>query len=338
MAIVDVVVPCYQHGHFLRECVTSVLTQDIRDVRVLIIDNASTDDSLAVARRLAEQDRRVKVMAHPVNLGHHASFNEGIDWASSPFFVLLMADDLLAPGCLARAVGFMNQHADVVFTHGRSIPLGQAAPMPEVGRRADKARWRISTGREFIARVCSEGMMHIPSSTLVIRTAAQKRAGHHRRALQFLDDLEMWLRLACYGNVAETRSLQGIRLNADAGPRSMSKDSVPGGDLMWTEAVIESFFANEGAALFGGDQLHRIARRTLGQRAYWSAVSSFVRGHGVLSRDLFRFSLAHCPSCAFLPPMGYLFRKKRTLFRIAQVIAEATRSPRGQTNAIRQAH
>jgi hypothetical protein len=39
-----------------------------------------------------------------------------------------------------------------------------------------------------------------------------------------------------------------------------------------------------------------------------------------------------------LPPMGYLFRKKRTLFRIAQVIAEATRSPRGQTNAIRQAH
>ena len=45
MASVDVVVPCYQYGRYLRDCVASVLQQDIEDVRVLIVDNASTDEA-----------------------------------------------------------------------------------------------------------------------------------------------------------------------------------------------------------------------------------------------------------------------------------------------------
>ena len=107
---VDVVIPCYQYGRFLRDCVTSVLTQGIQNLRVLIIDNASTDDSVEVAQQLAGEDRRVEVVAHRRNLGPHASFNEGIDWAKSHYFMILCADDLLAPSCLPRAVSIMEQH------------------------------------------------------------------------------------------------------------------------------------------------------------------------------------------------------------------------------------
>ena len=59
-ASVDVAIPCYPYGGFLRDCVTSVLTQAIRDVRVLIIDNASTDDSVEVALQIAAEDPRSK--------------------------------------------------------------------------------------------------------------------------------------------------------------------------------------------------------------------------------------------------------------------------------------
>ena len=48
MSRVDVIVPCYNYGRFLRECVESVLSQPV-DVRVLIIDDASTDDTPQVA-------------------------------------------------------------------------------------------------------------------------------------------------------------------------------------------------------------------------------------------------------------------------------------------------
>ena len=109
MASVDVIVPCYQYGHFLRDCAASVLTQDVSDLRLVIIDNASTDNTLEVAREIAAADRRVEVIAHGSNLGHLASFNEGIDRASANYFLILCADDLLAPGALVRAVSIMER-------------------------------------------------------------------------------------------------------------------------------------------------------------------------------------------------------------------------------------
>ena len=50
MAKVDIVVPCYNYGRFLEACVESILRQSITDIRVLIIDDASSDDSLLVAK------------------------------------------------------------------------------------------------------------------------------------------------------------------------------------------------------------------------------------------------------------------------------------------------
>jgi glycosyltransferase involved in cell wall biosynthesis len=62
-ASVDVAIACYQYGRFLRGCVMGVLTQDIRDLRVWIIDNASTENTLEVAQQLAAEDPRVEVVA-----------------------------------------------------------------------------------------------------------------------------------------------------------------------------------------------------------------------------------------------------------------------------------
>lgn len=76
---IDIAIPCYNYGHFLRDCVASTLSQEIPNLRFLIIDNASTDDSVEIAQQLAADDRRVQVAVHRRNLGPHASFNEGVD-------------------------------------------------------------------------------------------------------------------------------------------------------------------------------------------------------------------------------------------------------------------
>jgi glycosyltransferase involved in cell wall biosynthesis len=80
----------------------------------------------------------VEVVVHRRNLGHHASFNEGIDWASSKYFMVLDADDLLAPGCLASAVSIMEQHPDVGFAYGgrslvRSVDRTELLIADEIG-------------------------------------------------------------------------------------------------------------------------------------------------------------------------------------------------------------
>ncbi|NJM33711.1 MAG: glycosyltransferase family 2 protein [Rhodomicrobium sp.] len=90
MARVDIAVPCYNYGRFLRDCAESILSQSHKDLRVLIVDNASTDDSLAVARQIAAEDERVEIRAHAKNLGPHASYNSGLDWASGDYFFFSM--------------------------------------------------------------------------------------------------------------------------------------------------------------------------------------------------------------------------------------------------------
>src|ERR1700678_792414 len=93
MSPVDVVVPCYNYGRYLKGCVESVLSQRDVDVRVLIIDDASSDDTPVIGEGLAANDMRITFRRHAVNLGHIKTFNEGIlDWARAPYTLLSSAD------------------------------------------------------------------------------------------------------------------------------------------------------------------------------------------------------------------------------------------------------
>jgi glycosyltransferase involved in cell wall biosynthesis len=318
---VDVVVPCYQYGRFLRECVDSILSQGVGNIRVLIIDNASTDNSLEVARQLAAEDRRVEVVAHPRNVGATASYNEGIDWASAEYFVLLDADDLLARGCLARALACMEAHRNVGFTYGIEafrFPDGTMQVHPEHSRHAP---WRLSTGRRFIAGVCRTPRNYVGAPTVVRRTSVQKRIGYYRPSLPYTDDLEMWLRLASAGDVGSISTVQGIRrihgLQMSAGYRSNMVR-----DFTEREAAFVSFFRTEGASVPGADAMLKLARRRLGEHAYWSAVSHLFRGHARDAAQLLEFCLRRRPSAAIVPPVGWLLRMDRPFHRVAQIAQE----------------
>src|SRR3954452_12366736 len=128
---VSVVIPCYRYGHFLERCVRSALDQEGVDVRVLIIDDASPDDSAEVALRLAAADARVEARVHEVNRGHIATYNEGLlDWADGDYSVLISADDLLTPGSLARATAVMEADPRIGFAYGHAAWWRDDQPLP----------------------------------------------------------------------------------------------------------------------------------------------------------------------------------------------------------------
>jgi hypothetical protein len=320
---VDVVVPSYQYGRYLRECVTSVLTQDISDLRVLIIDNASTDDSMDVARQLAAADDRVEVVARGHNLGPHASFNEGIDWARGDYFLILCADDILSPGALSRATAIMEARRDIAFVHGEAALLSTdetpLSPTP-VGSGQEPV-WRTLTGEAFITRFCRSGFFRIAFSTVVVRTAAQKQAGHYRQELPHTDDYEMWMRLALMGAVGETPTLQAYLRNHGEN-RTAQISRGPGWQLMQTKAALDSFFAREGAAMPSAANLHRLAERNIAGRAYWSAISNCWRGRWRIGAELMSVAFALRPTARVIPPLDYLFQHPDSLRRAGQVIAE----------------
>ena len=77
-ATVTVVIPCYNYERYLGEAVESSLSQKGIKVNVIIVDDKSTDGSLAVARRLATEDSRISIIAHQDNAGPVQTFNDGL--------------------------------------------------------------------------------------------------------------------------------------------------------------------------------------------------------------------------------------------------------------------
>ncbi|MGO7624499.1 glycosyltransferase family 2 protein, partial [Rhizobium ruizarguesonis] len=77
----------------LEECVGSVLSQAGVDVRVLILDYCSPDNTPEVGMALASRDKRVTYRRHTANKGHISTYNGGIEWAGGDLFLLLSADD-----------------------------------------------------------------------------------------------------------------------------------------------------------------------------------------------------------------------------------------------------
>ena len=204
MSRIDVVVPCYNYGRYLRQCVESVLSQPQADVRVLIIDDASQDDTPRVCAELVSEDPRVQVIRHPVNLGHIATYNEGIERARGDYLLLLSADDFLLPGALARAATVMDADPDVSLSPGATLPFGPEAAHPPV--LPGEKRPRPIFTWAMIERLARGNF--VATATAVVRTSLQKALGGYLPELPHSGDLEMWLRFALVAGVTFIRAPQ----------------------------------------------------------------------------------------------------------------------------------
>ena len=307
---VDVVIPNYNYGHYLLECADSVLSQTGVNVRLLIIDNASEDNSAAIARDLAVHDKRIELLLRSKNAGPHASFNEGIDWARSEYFLILCADDLLAHGALSRAIHVLEQCPDAHLAYGATQKISKDEKRPQRPTIAGCGQWNISSGTDFIELACKHAFNPVAGPTAVVRTSVQKQAGYYRQTLPHTDDLEMWLRLALFGNVASTETVQ-----AYARVHSNNQSAKVAGIMHWNrefEAGFRSFFENDGRDMPQAKQYLAAACDCLTKRAYWSAWSNLVRREEG-SVSLMTFALKRHPLMALMPPFDYLFQRRRRL-------------------------
>jgi GT2 family glycosyltransferase len=317
LASIDVAIPCYNYAHFLPECVGSVLSQDVGDLRVIVIDNASTDGSVEVARRLAADDPRVEVVCHEKNLGPHASFNEAIDRAEADYFMILCADDVLTADTLVHGITMLETFPRISCVLGTYMEPWVETVLPSLMRQSGGGD--LMEGTSFIERCCTVAGLNVPAHAMLVRTSVQKRVGHYRPALPLMDDLEMALRLAAKGLVAQLRGPMVVqRMHTSNLSQSFWDDRL--NDLIEKEAVFNSFFSHEGRDIPGAEKMHRAAKRRLAETAFWSAVSHMVRGRAREGYDIFKFGLNLSPA-SMLMPLGHLYRSEGALKRATAVIS-----------------
>jgi hypothetical protein len=202
MSAVDVIMPNYNYGRFLGDAIESALAQEGVDVRVVVVDNASTDDSVEIVERIMARDNRLHLIKHETNLGLIRSLNDGVDWCSADYLVNLSADDRLTRGSLHRAAAALDAEPDAAFVYGPVQVYKQGTrrgrPFQPLSARR---RW---SGGDWLWQAAGSGHVCIRSPEVVMRTKLVKECGFAPE-LPHASDIGLCLRLAARGSVVHLR-------------------------------------------------------------------------------------------------------------------------------------
>jgi GT2 family glycosyltransferase len=268
VASVDVVVPCYNYAKYLPGCIASVLAQDGVEVRALIIDDCSTDETPAVGAALAASDPRVLYRRHAKNMRHIATYNEGlIDWASADYCMLLSADDLLAPGALRRATRVMDARPDVHLTYGMALLFTDDAELAKLPADSSPESHRIVRGADFLRRSIIGNPVPTPSA--IGRTRTQHKVGGYSAKLPHTADMEMWMRFATQGDVGVVPQVLAYKRTHSTN-MSIQYATKPLGDFRERIDACRELLGNPVIASPGAPTLAE-ANELIGKQVFWWA-------------------------------------------------------------------
>jgi GT2 family glycosyltransferase len=304
MPAVSVILPVFNGERFVREAVASILSQTFNDFELIVIDDGSSDHTPEILAALAKQDDRLRLITRP-NRGLVASLNEGLAAARAPLIARMDHDDVSLPHRLAAQVRRMNHEPELVCLGGGQMMIDSAGrDLRVVMPPAD----HLEIDRRLLA---GHGAICHPSA--MIRRAALDKAGHYRADFYPAEDLDLWLRLAEVGKLA---NLQDVVLRYRIHSNSISESNGQK-QRQKARAACEAAWARRGiAGTFDAEQLWRPGRGRLSRFGHitdfgWSA---FAMGN---RSTAFIYGLK---AVALIPwsPQGYMlaacsiFKPRRT--------------------------
>lgn len=186
---VSVVIPMYDAEPYVDEAIRSIRDQTVGDVEILVVDDGSTDGSLATAARHAAEDPRIRVLRQDHG-GVSAARNLGIREARAPWIALQDADDVSLPGRFERQLAFLEANPDVAALGTFAIRIGSS------GREFGFVE-TSPTSRDELSRIVArdEGLFLLPSTVMMSRERVLA-AGGFRTAGGVAEDADLWTRLA----------------------------------------------------------------------------------------------------------------------------------------------
>ncbi|MGD2175468.1 MAG: glycosyltransferase, partial [Candidatus Brocadiaceae bacterium] len=209
-AMVSVVVPVYNAERYVGKAVRSAL--DLPQVlEVILVEDGSTDGSLEVCRRLAEESGRVRLLRHPGarNRGPGASRNVGIRNARGGYVAFLDADDWYLPDRFADDLPLMESDGTIDGVYGAVATEFEGEPPPMTGgdRELTTVSEEVAPSELFDALVTG-GRGNFCTDGITVRRWAFGKAGLFNEGLKLAQDSAMWLRMAATcrlaaGNIEE---------------------------------------------------------------------------------------------------------------------------------------
>jgi len=186
--IVSVIIPTYNRAHLIGKAINSVLSQTYQDYEIIVVDDASTDNTKEVVKDFA--DLRINYIFHANNLGVSSARNTGIKASRGKYIALLDSDDEWLPEKLDK---------QVVILQNESSEVGVVCSW----------QFNINNNIEYICKRClhkkdgyiyedllSTNPLSVP--TVLIRKECFEKVGLFDSSLDGQEDWDMWIRIAKY--------------------------------------------------------------------------------------------------------------------------------------------
>ncbi|WP_260578760.1 glycosyltransferase family 2 protein [Vreelandella populi] len=192
---VSVIIPTYNAEAYLATALHSLTCQTLAAIEILVVDDASTDNSLSIAQHFAAKDKRVRVIPQPKNQGAYAARNRGLKEAKGCFITVHDSDDWSHPEKLARQVAALEANPAWVACLSDMVRCTTALYF---------GRWRIAE---------ADGWIYRNTSSLMVRRDVVEALGYWDRVRCSADTEYLHRIWAAYGQQACGKVLPGVPLS-----------------------------------------------------------------------------------------------------------------------------
>ncbi len=178
--LVTVLMTAYNREKYIAEAIESVLSSTYQNFELIIVDDCSVDDTVAIATSFAEKDSRISVHVNESNLGDYPNRNKAASFAKGKYLKYLDSDDTMSPDCLFIMISAMEANPECAFgVSSRSLENLQIHQPAEA----------------YHIHFFQRGILDISPSASIIRNEVFK-AENGFWELRCVSDYEFWLRLA----------------------------------------------------------------------------------------------------------------------------------------------
>jgi glycosyltransferase involved in cell wall biosynthesis len=222
-ARVTICVPTYNSQETLTTTLESIVRQTYTDMRILIVDNASSDLTVEIARDFATRDSRIEIVRNDINLGGEGNFNKCIDLATGDFICIFHADDVYEPDIVRREVQVFDADPSIgaVLTAARLIDeTGKPGSLWHIPQRLFRDGDAKLNYEQALRLVLQYGNIFMTPSAMVRTPLWKSVGGFHGDVFKSSADLDVWMRIMKVGN--KIQILQAPLINYRTSTHSFS--------------------------------------------------------------------------------------------------------------------
>jgi len=147
-SLVSIGLPVYNEASHVDAALSALRAQDYANLEVIVCDNCSTDDTVAICRRHAAQDPRIRIEVAAMNMGVTDNFRRAFELAQGDYFMWASGHDLWSSGLLTECVGLLQDHPDACLAYAScdwvgpaGDPIGRASGWSDTRGMAPAARF-----------------------------------------------------------------------------------------------------------------------------------------------------------------------------------------------------